>query len=368
VEKLISLIYLCISKFSFIFIAIAQRIKNKILIQYLISIFLFVTFSCSENPVTSVSPGGETCEGSNGTISSSGRWQEFNTSNSCLPSNKIWCLEIDHNNNLWIGTDNGLVFYDGKKWTIYNTSNSKIPFNIVLSLACEDDIVWIGGGGGLAKFDGLSWTIYNSTNSPLGNPPGIIGFTILALNVDSKHNLWIGTNYWGLYKFDKSNWTNRFNISAVTISSIAIDRQDIIWIGYGDLDGVDRFDGTNSVNYTPDNSPLPAWTVLDVHIDKNNIKWFASYNGLARFDDTNWTIYNIDVRCITSDSKNTLWSATSVGLTAKYNNDWKIFYVNDAQEPIYRTPFCIKSDLYDNIWFGTLEDGLYMFNENGIKN
>ena len=58
-----------------------------------IAIVLFLS-SCEKhnNPV---SLDGETFEGSGGTISSSGKWQEFNTLNSYLPANTIRCLEID---------------------------------------------------------------------------------------------------------------------------------------------------------------------------------------------------------------------------------------------------------------------------------
>ncbi len=98
--------------------------KNFIIILIISSFAL----NCTKHS-DPISSNGETCEEGNGTVSSSGKWQEFNTSNSCLPSNTIRCLEVDHNKNLWIGTDNGLVFYDGTKWIIYNTSNSSIPAN-----------------------------------------------------------------------------------------------------------------------------------------------------------------------------------------------------------------------------------------------
>ncbi len=360
---------------------IGKRIKNKIpVVRFLTSIFLFVALSCSENTFIPKSFWGELCEGGNGTISASGRWQEFNTSNSCLPSNTIRCLEVDHNNNLWIGTDNGLVFYDGSKWIIYNTSNSLIPFNVILSIACEGDTVWVGGADALAKFDNLNWTIYNSTNSPLGNSPGIIGITILTLKVDSKHNIWAGTNYYGLYKFDKTNWTSfaptfECPISSASIASIDIDALDVVWLGHFEQGGVDRFDGSNWTNYTPENSPLPYWDISDVHVDKMNVKWFATPFGLAGFDDVNWTVYDstnsifqwgVTIGCITTDSKNSLWAGTGIGLINKNDNNWIVYDFNEIPN-LYNAIFYVLTDQYDNKWLGTF-NGLYKFNENGIKN
>ena len=155
----------------------------------LIFFILFLITGCkkNENPISS---NGEICEGKNGTLSASGRWQEFNTTNSCLPSNTIRCLEVDNNNNLWIGTDNGLVFYDGTRWIIYNTSNSGIPANGVWSIACEGDTIWVGfsNDGGLAKFDGNRWITYNSKNSPLGKTLAPQKSALLKLYITSIKN------------------------------------------------------------------------------------------------------------------------------------------------------------------------------------
>ena len=241
----------------------------------------------------------------------------------------------------------------------------------------------MGGGGALAKFDGRDWTIYNSANSPLGNPPEIIGLTILTLKVDSKHIIWAGTNYYGLYKFDRTNWTRYTetfgnSISSASIASIDIDAQEVLWVGHFEQGGVDRFDGSNWTNYTPENSPLPYWDISDVHVDKINGKWFATPFGLAGFDGINWTVYdttnsNIQdeiIYTISSDSRNNLWIGTFSGaLLTKNTSEWIAYYVNDASEPVkpYNTINCVKTDHYDNKWLGTF-NGLYKFNETGIIN
>ena len=354
--------------------------KNTFNIIILIISLLVLNCEKNSNPVLSH---GETCEGPNGAISSSGRWQEFNTSNSCLPDNTIRCLEVDHNNNLWVGTDNGLVFYDGIKWIIYNTNNSGLPSNVILSLASDSDTIWVGMGGALVKFDGRSWIVYDSSNSPLGNTfhSEEIGFTILTLKVDSKHNIWAGTNYYGLYKFDNTNWTVYYPtyetpISSSSISTIDIDAQDIVWIGHFEPAGIDKFDGKNWVNYTPDNSPLPDLYINDIQIDKVNVKWFATSFGLARFDDTSWDVYETTnsaieyeiLFSIAPDSKNNLWIGTFSGaLLTQNNSGWSTFYINDATEPAkpYNTINCVKVDHDDNKWLGTYS-GVYKFNEEGI--
>ncbi|MGD8778191.1 MAG: two-component regulator propeller domain-containing protein [Ignavibacteria bacterium] len=353
--------------------------------QIIILIILLFLLSCDEdeNPVL---PNGETYEGSGGTVSESGRWKEFNTSNSYLPSDIIRCLEIDENNNIWIGTDEGLVFYDESKWTIYNTNNSRIPKNQVWSLACEDDTVWVGltDNGGLAKFDGNNWKIYNSDNTSFPSNPDEIELVITTIKIDSKHNIWIGTNNYGLYKFDKKNWTVYYPkyetpISSPAIAAIDIEENDIVWIGHEEVAGVDKFDGNNWTNYTPDNSPLPNWRIIDLYIDRMNVKWFATDFGLAEFNDIDWTVYDTtntsipdeSIFTISSDSQNNLWVGTFSGaLLNMNNNEWTTYYINDVSEPSvpYIPLYSIKVDQYDNKWFGTIGYGLYKFNEYGLDN
>lgn len=118
--------------------------------------------------------------------------------NSGLPNNFVRSLSVDASGNKWIGTDEGLVKYDGTSWTIFTTSNSGLPSDKVLSLAIDSsDNIWIGTyKGGLAKFDGFNWTIYTTSNSNLPDD------RIYALAIDSDGTKWIGTYSSGLAKFD----------------------------------------------------------------------------------------------------------------------------------------------------------------------
>ena len=54
--------------------------------------------------------------------------ESFTTSNSAIPFNKIYCLDIDINGRVWVGNDNSggynhLAVFDGSGWQGYFTSN-----------------------------------------------------------------------------------------------------------------------------------------------------------------------------------------------------------------------------------------------------
>lgn len=96
---------------------------------------------------------------------SSHSWKFFNKTNSNLPSNSISGLACDNFNNLWIGTNYGLVklycFGDDYAWKIYNTTNCDIADDCIYSITCDDkDNLWLGTSGDhctLLKFDGINW-------------------------------------------------------------------------------------------------------------------------------------------------------------------------------------------------------------------
>lgn len=119
----------------------------------------------------------------------------FNTSNSEIPSNTIYGissypLDSINTTDLWIGTDEGLVFTNGTDWTIYNTNNG-LPSNSVRSvLVTPDSSVWAGTFvGGLARLNlhNGNFTIYNSSNSNLPDD------FVKALAFEKPSTLWIGT-------------------------------------------------------------------------------------------------------------------------------------------------------------------------------
>ena len=79
-----------------------------------------------------------------------------------------WCISKDKNNNIWIGTNSGIVKFDGTNFTTYNTSNSSLPSNSINDIAVDsNNILWIATSKGLTKYDGNNWTVFNSSNSPL---------------------------------------------------------------------------------------------------------------------------------------------------------------------------------------------------------
>ncbi|MBN1292492.1 MAG: T9SS type A sorting domain-containing protein, partial [Candidatus Latescibacteria bacterium] len=73
--------------------------------------------------------------------------------------NNIFCIEVDHNNTKWIGTDAGVCRYDGETWTTFNTKNSGLCDNKVNAIAVEkNNTIWFGTDNGVSRYTGETIT------------------------------------------------------------------------------------------------------------------------------------------------------------------------------------------------------------------
>ncbi len=125
-------------------------------------------------------------------------WTVYNVSNSGLPTNYIGTLDFDSKNVLWLNTRDerivgkeyggGLTRFDGSTWITYNIYNSDLPSNTIWDIYVDiDDNVWLGTcGQGLAKLDkNNNWKAYNVFNS------GLAFNDVTKIMFDSNNKIWL---------------------------------------------------------------------------------------------------------------------------------------------------------------------------------
>jgi len=135
---------------------------------------------------------------------------------------------------------------------------------------------------------------------------------------------------------------------------------------------------------TTENSGLPGNNVNVIYVDSANVKWIGTAKGLARFDDTTWTVFakddtlaNGDVVLLNSNIKDIayertaygteLWMTTDSGLTvASYNVDGitsATTYHTGNSGIIRNNPSKVAVDINHNRWIAT-DTGLSVFKGN----
>ena len=100
-----------------------------------------------------------------------------------IPSNSIYSILQDHLGLIWIGTDNGLLKYDGYKFHRYDLNQQPLGS---LSLFEDSELnLWIGTSLRLVKYNRIKEDYHVYNLNPVYNwSPGVV-LTVRAIEEDT---------------------------------------------------------------------------------------------------------------------------------------------------------------------------------------
>jgi hypothetical protein len=98
-------------------------------------------------------------------------WKLYTPANSALPNNRIRDLKLEFYGinkwYLWVTTQQGLIRFDGINFKLYQTTNSGIPSNDLYSVEIDKlGHKWIGTANGLVYWDNTRWAVWNNATNP----------------------------------------------------------------------------------------------------------------------------------------------------------------------------------------------------------
>jgi ligand-binding sensor domain-containing protein len=300
--------------------------------------------------------------------------------------NNYWITSIaEEGDYMWIGTyESGLIKIEKSSGNpiFYNMENSIIPSNHIESIAIESNrSKWVGTWGGLVKISGDTWNIYTQSNSNL--PASFIR----AIAIDLNDTKWIGCSG-GLARYDDNLWTvfsrNNSDLPSNEILSLAIDGWKNVWIGTAadpfdptgknPIGGLAKFDGTNWTLYNTFNSDINQNWIMSLAVDNNNRIWIGTGMGLNLYDGNKIVRFvssdsGIPLDCIISlaaENMGGIWIGTqNYGFVEFDGINSSVFNTTNSLLPSNYVQ-SILVDINDNKWLGTRK-GLAVYNRSGIK-
>lgn len=308
-----------------------------------------------------------------------------------LPQNTAHAVLQSREGYIWIGTEGGLVRFDGAQFTVFDKKNTpQLGSNLISSLV-EDraGTLWIGTSGGLTRFEHGSFQNFTTHD-------GLPADSVSSLYQTRNGSLWIATPA-GVATYrsnrfqsiplpqglsdnsiiaeapDGSLWTNSANslikidpqsLSATTVQdfnepilAIAVDAHGTVWVG--SHDGLKTI-STGAALSNPLNVNSEVTALL---CSSSGQLWIGTSNGLAVYDGKNVHSFSPQenvpksrVVKLFEDHQHTIWASTNHGVMRIL--DGHIAALPSKEALAGSLVLTFFDDREGNLWMGTESSGL----------
>ena len=324
-----------------------------------------------------------------------------------LLANHINTMFCDRAGNLWLGTNFGISVYNGRNFKTVKTLKSPVNNISAFVQTTNGDVFAIDNysllqvrnfeskkilvsGDSTEKITALSYTANNNLLVSVYKK-GLFVFKEnswkqISQVKEEQKNLFIRTIYissggdtllgtvMGLFQLKKNLVTpfeiNTRSIPEINIFSIAEDSKQNLWLGTDN--GAYKIEGKEVIHFG-EKSGFTDNAVNLIYKDVENNLWFATNaDGIYKFRENTFTYYdkssglsNTIVMGVAQTRDKTIYSVGYGGGLYKINSK------NDIERVIYKGQAvlndtkinCLYADNENNVWIGTLNKGIYMFNE-----
>jgi len=310
----------------------------------------------------------------------------------------------DSSGFIWVGTQNGLLRYDGYDFVKYQHKSdeiSSLAHDYVQTLfEDKSGTLWVGTATGIlhqyhAKSNNFSRFSFDNALPEDINRVSVI----TAITQENDNTLWVTGLGGGLSRFDLSlkRFTQNFSHQADNENSLSDDftydvlqdRKGLVWIATlkGGLTSYNPI--TNQFKrylHQPDNSKsLSNNIIVTLLEDSKGVLWIGTKGGLNRFNASNesFTHFQHDpdkvislssnlVHTLYEDTSGTLWVGTRNKGLNRFDSTTQTFsrYMNDPTNNKSLVSDRVRSIIQDkigNLWVGTMEGGLSHFRPNSTR-
>ncbi len=302
------------------------------------------------------------------------------TSEQGLPQNSVQTIVQTTDGYLWMGTEEGLVRFDGVRFSVFNKANTPAFKHNDVKTLCQarNGALWAGtlGGGALAYANG-QFRHYSIRD-------GLSNNFVNAIVEDKNGVVWLGTDD-GLNAFRSGKFIRvdkAAGLSSSTISTLAADPNGGLWIGTNN--GLNRLESSvleaaetgHAGHVTPPTNVLGHLPITGLYSSPDGALWAGTQDaGLFRVFGGRVVHYTSDqglprapILSILKDAHQALWVGTGAGgvclLHLERDNHFACDSSSDA--PSANTVLSLYQDREQNVWMGTESGGLNRFRDGSL--
>ncbi len=287
-------------------------------------------------------------------------------SDSGLPQNSVDAVLQTRDGYLWLGTEEGLVRFDGVRFTIFDSRNTPAMRDDWALALCQtrDGTLWIGTAEGLLKEKDGKFEAWQK-DSVLTNA------FVDALLESRDGALWVASNK-GLVRIDRRGFRvfgEKEGWWAGAVSSIAEDSRGRIWAG--SRRSVAVFENGRFHPVAGDGAPSGVTALL---ADPAGGMWAGTAKGLMHLDGGEFHTYgptnglaNTSIQVLYRDAEGVLWIGTSGGLFRFGQGRFEAL-TRDNGGLSSEDVGAIFEDREGSLWIGTRDGGLNRLKDERIAN
>ena len=320
-----------------------------------------------------------------------------------LPDRKINCLLPISNEDLWVGTDNGLYHWNGKEFRREALTSSLANVQVLsllrdrdsnvwvgtargllrinakgTSLAEEKELrgggainalfedregnVWVGGARGFGRIRDTVFVTYSSSTDPRFERSG-------PIYVDAEGRTWFAPGRGGLYAIKDGHIQHAATVVPANDVVYSIGgRGDEMWVGrqHGGLTHLQLRNGARASHTYTEAEGLAQNSVYSVLQSRDGSVWAGTLSGgVSRFQHGRFTTYTVasglaanTVTSILEGQDGIIWFGTSDGLSSWSNGQWKTYTTQNGLPSTNVN--CLFEDSSGTLWAGT-SGGLAFF-------
>jgi len=278
------------------------------------------------------------------------------TTEADLPQTSVQAIVQTRDGYLWLGTQEGLVRFDGVRFTQMNAEDISALFED------RDGTLWIGSYAGVQSFQSGRFKRYTTAE-------GLSSNRVNDICQDTSGALWFATNL-GVSRLSDgrfSTLTLKDGLPSDEVTTIVETRGGAVWAGT--QRGLCRIEGGRTTVFT-NKDGLPKDSIAKLFEDSQGTLWIGTNGGgLVACRKGRFTTYGLkdglpsdEIKALGEDRDGSLWIGSETGgLTRMRQGRFDTYSTKEGLSDNAVWSLC--EDREGSLWVGTFGGGLNRFKD-----